>query len=318
MLSAETSPDEEERSNPGDTPANVGEVVDMATTLYQRWQRDAVLAFDMAVPEDSLACTTETAVNGDPRRCLVLTGGQLTSMPGPLDFLGDAAAYHCVGSGSSRHGPWVRIDPSARWQLDEGSIDLWFLNRTPKTAVQSPLRLTLASRDAVGQNYSGHLNIEIVWSPPSETRREWSPRIRVRLQAAAGEEEEEEGNEGESEHYLESAPFAGDVWHHIGLNFGRGGAALYLDGTIQSAHPYTGGIAGNDNPWSIAASSRLTVEGDAWWAGENEAERDPERNVVDFFCDGALEGLRVSSRQRDFPAEYQAIAPHLSAGQGGH
>ena len=43
-------------------------------------------------------------------------------------------------------------------------------------------------------------------------------------------------------------------WHHFAVTFGADGVSLYVDGVEAATNSYTGGIAGNNEPWTLGAN----------------------------------------------------------------
>ncbi len=68
-------------------------------------------------------------------------------------------------------------------------------------------------------------------------------------------------------------------WHHVAVTFGAEGVRLFVDGELLEFNSYTGGIAGNDEPWTLGA--------DQWQSGDAIAD-----NLKHFF-DGALDEFAV-------------------------
>ena len=48
------------------------------------------------------------------------------------------------------------------------------------------------------------------------------------------------------------------TWHHVAVTFGPDGARLYLDGVEVGSDPYTGGIDGNTEPFTLGASQSIS------------------------------------------------------------
>ena len=62
---------------------------------------------------------------------------------------------------------------------------------------------------------------------------------------------------------LKTSPGAVSVgeWTHVAFSFGAEGATLYLNGEIAATDPYTGGIEGNSEPWTIGTNQRSSSDG---------------------------------------------------------
>lgn len=140
---------------------------------------------------------------------------------------------------------YVTIPHSPAYELDEGSISIWF-NSTRLADFD-----TLFSKDASFSAEGGHLTIDFTAAD----------QIEVRLQRSTAPANNIVGSSGL---VLDD----GD-WHHVVFTFGSGGMALYVDGALQDTNPYTGGMRGepgdtpNREPIALGASRTGSNPGSA-------------------------------------------------------
>jgi len=172
---------------------------------------------------------------------------------------------------------YVTIPDSPDWDLTQGSVDFWVRIDTPSPAGFRGI----VSRDANQQALPGHFTVFQLCDGG----------LAVRLQKDLNDRD-----------VRCSTPVSLGVWHHVGVNFGPGGLALYIDGVeatrsetlksctfqLQCGTSGDQGLAGNDNPWVLGASSSGSVEGQA--------------TPVVYPFDGAIDSFRVSSVRRAFAA----------------
>lgn len=193
--------------------------------------------------------------------------GQVARVTGPSDC-GNAVEFDELATN------YVAIPDAPAWDLDEGSLDFWL---RIDTATSAQGVRGLVSRDAKLSVKPGHITLFQMCDGG----------IAVRLQDTTNE-------------YIRcSPPVALGVWHYIGINFGTGGLQLFVDGSeasrtdlqkcsfdLQCGTTTNKGIAGNDNPWVLGASSGSSNEGQA--------------TPVAASFDGAIDSFRVSSVRRVF------------------
>ena len=144
---------------------------------------------------------------------------------------------------------YVHIPHSSAYEIDEGTISLWFNSNT--IADQD----ALFSKDASGTAEGGHLSIYFQGGGASA-------QLRVRLQHTAA---------SDSEYITTSLPsgYLNDGnWHNMTFTFGSGGMELYVDGQLEGTNAYTGGLRGdgddtpNQEPIILGASRRSATPGD--------------------------------------------------------
>ena len=146
----------------------------------------------------------------------------------------DNAFANISGSSVALDGTndFVEIPHSADYALDEGSVQLWF------RADNLSGRQGLISKDATGTGEPGHLDIKLQGDD-----------IRVRLQGDPGA------------NFKINNVVSADTWHQITVTWGADGVHLYLDGAEIGSHGYTGGIAGNTEPWALGGSLTNSATG---------------------------------------------------------
>jgi len=212
-----------------------------------------------------------------------LTGGVLRDLTGahPGSFTGAPQAVNgppgCGSAVRFAGGAWALVPDAPEWDLEEGSVDLWV--RPPAPSATGSV-LGVLSRDADNTARPGHLSI--FYAPDG--------RVGVRLQTPA------------SHMRCTEAAVPPGRWVHIGVNLGPPDMELYVDGVRQESTarfpltetivyecgtPTASGISGNDNPWTIGASSGGSVEGEA-------------QPVGGFLDGGAVDQLRISRVRRAF------------------
>ena len=212
--------------------------------------------------------TTVTDVTGKHPGKLV--GSSVARVPGSPGC-GAAVAF----PNSAAH--YIEIADAPAWDLAQGSVDLWVRVDTPSSlAVRG-----IVSRDADNSVKPGHFSL--LQLPDNG--------IAVRLQHTT--------NQGAVRC---SPPVSFGVWHHVGVNFGTGGLQLFVDGvvakrtdqviakslTLTCGTSSNLGIAGNDNPWVLGASTHQSVEGTA--------------TPTSYPFDGAIDSFRISKARRAFGA----------------
>lgn len=169
-----------------------------------------------------------------------------------------------VGSIAFQDGTYGRLDADARWELKEGSIELFTWLDPSMDQLETDRRHPLLSRDSTTQNQvsQGHLIILIYIDPDNS-----APLLVMRTQR--------DGPEPRAT--LRCAPLRSDHfgrWLRLGFNFGaQAEPELFLEGQPQNAlgervlglrcgqTEYLGGIDGNTNPWFIGETAFCDPEG---------------------------------------------------------
>jgi hypothetical protein len=184
----------------------------------------------------------------------------------------------CGTSAVDLAGGHIRIADSPAFDLNEGSIELFF--RTPTPALD---RLQgIVSRDANGTTFDGHLTIGLATNG----------QLWLRIQRMLNDL---------SVFRCSNAPLPVDSWVHIGASFGPPGLRLWIDhveqtgGTIEifdSIHdcslPHTFGIDGNNNALVLGGLLIVAPEGD------------PAPEPTDLLDNGSLDHVHLRSTWRDF------------------
>ncbi len=154
---------------------------------------------------------------------------------------------------------FVEIAADTAFALPEGTVAFRI------NAAELGGRQALVSRDSSGYDDGGHLTAWV----------HGDGRVEVRLQSDSASTT------------LESASGAvteGD-WAHIAISFGPEGAALVIDGVTVDTDAYTGGIDGNNEPWTLGA-------------GQNRSGDGVASNLKDYF-EGAIDEFAVFDTQLD-------------------
>jgi hypothetical protein len=198
--------------------------------------------------------------------------GVVTTVDGPDDC--DRAFSFDAGG-----DPYIVIDDSPDWDLEVGSIDLWFW---------LPAQLTdhvgVFSRDVRERDEPGHISLFV----------DIEGHAQVRVQPE--DDSSENLNDAVS---CSVAPLPRERWVHLGVNFGSPAVELYVDGLLargEGAHALSDewfcgqsggfGIAGNDLPWVVGRSTYRS-------SGALETPELPASGC-------AIDHLRISSERRDF------------------
>lgn len=199
-----------------------------------------------------------------------IVGSSVTRSPGPPGC-GNAVAFPNAVT------DYVLIPDAPDWDLSEGSVDFWV---RIDTASPSTVR-GIVSRDADAHVQPGHLTVYQLCDGG----------LAVRLQ-----------HQSDTREVRCSPPVKLGVWHHVGVNFGQGGLALYVNGvaatrtdtisncflTLECGTSSEQGMEGNDNPWALGVSTHNSAEGQV--------------TPTKFPFDGAIDSFRVSSARRPFGA----------------
>lgn len=176
---------------------------------------------------------------------------------------------------------YIVIDDSPDWDLEAGSVDLWF--RLPAELVDN---IGVFSRDLDQRQAPGHVSLFV--------DIEGRAVLRVQPQDA----DFDNTNDAVS---CSAAALPRERWVHFGINFGLPAVELYVDGALAvgegthavadgwaCAQPGDYGIAGNDLPWVVGRSTFRS--GDVL-------------ETLEFPASGcAIDHLRISSERRDFAA----------------
>ncbi len=140
---------------------------------------------------------------------------------------------------------------SSDFELGSGAVSFWF--STEKAGYQG-----LVSKDSLGFDDGGHLNIEL----------DNDGRVEVRLQST------------EASFELESEALSFGEAHHVVVNFGEEtGLQLFVDGVLQDETDFTGGLLGNQEAFTFGASQRRS----------DDLSVDP---LVNFF-EGQLDEIAI-------------------------
>jgi hypothetical protein len=171
-------------------------------------------------------------------------GSGLTFVPGAV---GQAVRIPATGT------TYVRVEDSPLFDLSAGAIELGF-----RFVAGAPARdLGLLARDANGSATDGHFNL----------RLGHDRRVVARIQRMS--------DPTLQAHRCTAEPVAVGAWHRVEVSFGPAGLAMTVDGVLANGATWTGeggtvydctapwdrGLAGNDNPLILGASTTTSVEG---------------------------------------------------------
>ncbi|TDJ43327.1 MAG: DUF4347 domain-containing protein, partial [Gammaproteobacteria bacterium] len=175
---------------------------------------------------DETGTNNGTNVNGST----LGQGGALTDEPANTAIAFD-------GTVNDDTGDFIEIAHDASYELDDGSIQLWF-NTSDVTQTAG-----LFSKDSTNFDTGGHVTIELTSTS----------HVMVRLQSTT------------TDYIIESTTvLTPGEWHHVVFTFGSDGMRLYVDGKLEATDPYTGGLAttsggsGNAEPIALGASTQAS------------------------------------------------------------
>jgi hypothetical protein len=250
---------------------------DLPATMKDGVMADGQPAADAAPPcvatadPDTLALLT---FEGSGDTAIDLTGQHPGTLVGKVDRVAGPSGCGSAVEFDEQKTNYVVIPDAPAWDLNTGSLDFWVRIDTAPSA--KGVR-GLVSRDAKLSAKPGHISIFQMCDGGIAVRLQGSGKESVRC----------------------SPPVALGAWHHIGVNFGAGALQLFVDGAeatrsdlqrcsfdLQCGTSTDNGIAGNDNPWVLGASSGSSDEGQA--------------EPVSASFDGAIDSFRVSSVRRAF------------------
>ncbi|MCG8507958.1 MAG: DUF4114 domain-containing protein, partial [Rhodospirillales bacterium] len=149
---------------------------------------------------------------------------------------------------------WVEVPHDDSHELDAGSITVWF------NSDDADDRQGLVSKDSSGFDTGGHFTVLVD-----------DDEVKVRLQSS------------DESHWVQGGDLSDNTWHQATVTWGPEGLQLYVDGQLVDSDDYTGGLAGNQNPWAIGAN--------AWGSGDNNLN-----GLSDWF-DGQIDDFAIYDRQ---------------------
>jgi len=172
-----------------------------------------------------------------------------------------AIGWNGTGTAASLDGDrdYIEIPDNTDFDLSAGTVAIRF-NANNLDSDQA-----LVSRDSNGFDGGGHFRLVI----------QDDGSVYLRMQS-------------DTQSYTVTSP-AGTVgagaWHHVAISFGPDGIEMFVDGASVATDSYAGGIAGNDEPWTLGADQHLSSDGVA-------------AALTNHF-DGALDEFVVYDRQLD-------------------
>lgn len=166
---------------------------------------------------------------------------------------GSAAEF---AGGDDYHADFIEVPHDAALKPESGSMTLWFNADDVNNG-------TLASSDSSGYDAGGHFDLSLN-----------NGHVELRMQDTT------------SSHTISSsgAGSNGDVstggWNQVTVSWGDGGMKMYINGEmVASDSSYTGGLQGNENPWTFGASQSVS--------DDNSSE-----GVRDFY-DGHMDDIAI-------------------------
>ena len=146
---------------------------------------------------------------------------------------------------------FIEVDHSAALKPPSGTMTMWFNTDDAKNG-------TLASSDSSGYDSGGHFNLSI----------NSSGKLELRMQ------------DENSSNTISGGDVDKGEWNQVTVSWGEGGMKIYQNGELVASDPsYTGGLQGNENPWTFGASQASS--------GNNTSE-----GVNDFF-DGHIDDIAI-------------------------
>ncbi|MGJ3260959.1 MAG: LamG-like jellyroll fold domain-containing protein, partial [Rhodospirillales bacterium] len=159
-----------------------------------------------------------------------------------------------LGTGAEfddRDGQYIEVDHNPALKPPSGSLTLWFNADENDEGC-------LASSDSQNYDDGGHFNLSI----------NSSGQLELRMQ------------DEDSSHTISGGNVEKGEWNQVTVSWGEGGMKIFQNGELVASDPsYTGGLQGNENPWTFGASQSHS--------GDNTAN-----NMQDFF-DGHMDDIAI-------------------------
>ena len=184
-----------------------------------------------------------------------------------LKDMDDDSNIHGSGSGAGEHSSvtadlntgvefddnqedFIQVDHSADLKPESGSLTLWFNS--------DEYDGTLASSDSSGYDDGGHFNLRLTSSGELELRMQ----------------------DEDSSHTISGGDISTGDWNQVTVTWGEGGMKIFQNGELVASDPsYTGGLQGNENPWTFGA-------------GQTGSSNNSVNGASDFF-DGHLDDVAI-------------------------
>ncbi len=146
---------------------------------------------------------------------------------------------------------FIEVDHSSELKPDSGSLTLWFNSDESNDG-------TLASSDSSNYDDGGHFNLSI----------NSSGELELRMQ------------DEDSSHTISGGDVNSGEWNQVTVTWGDGGMKIFQNGElVASDESYTGGLQGNENPWTFGAGQSRS--------GDNSS------SGADDFFDGHLDDIAI-------------------------
>ncbi len=164
---------------------------------------------------------------------------------------GVSAELNTAAEFKDNDGQYIEVPHSADLKPASGTMTLWFNSDESNDG-------TLASSDSSGYDDGGHFNLSI----------NSSGQLELRMQ------------DTNSSHTISGGSVSAGEWNQVTVSWGEGGMKIFQNGELVASDPsYTGGLQGNENPWTFGASQS--------YSGDNVAS-----NMGDFF-DGHIDDIAI-------------------------
>ncbi len=146
---------------------------------------------------------------------------------------------------------FIQVDHSDDLKPESGTLTMWFNSDEGDEGC-------LASSDSYGYDDGGHFNLSI----------NSNGQLELRMQ------------DENSSHTISGGSVSSGEWNQVTVSWGEGGMKIFQNGELVASDPsYTGGLQGNQNPWTFGASQTHS--------SDNTAD-----NLRDFF-DGHIDDIAL-------------------------
>ncbi|MEX2312076.1 MAG: LamG-like jellyroll fold domain-containing protein, partial [Rhodospirillales bacterium] len=146
---------------------------------------------------------------------------------------------------------YIEVAHSPDLKPASGSLTLWFNADENDEG-------TLASSDSSGYDDGGHFNLSI----------NSSGQLELRMQ------------DDNSSHTISGGNVSKGDWNQVTVTWGEGGMKIFQNGELVASDPsFTGGLEGNENPWTFGASQAVSDDNTA--------------NKMEDFFDGHIDDIAI-------------------------
>ncbi|MBO6521931.1 MAG: tandem-95 repeat protein [Rhodospirillales bacterium] len=178
-------------------------------------------------------------------------GESSSKMDLDLDDSGAGDGYGTSAEFKDNDEQYIEVDHSPALKPASGTLTLWFNSDEDDDGC-------LASSDSSYYDDGGHFNLSI----------NSSGQLELRMQ------------DTDSSHTISGGSVSSGEWNQVTVSWGEGGMKIFQNGELVASDPsYTGGLQGNENPWTFGASQSHS--------SDNTAD-----NMRDFF-DGHIDDIAI-------------------------